>query len=237
MKTIRALLLILTLVAAVGWLCPSSAVADIVTMDLIVGQDSGWSVTYDNSVVDIAAGEVSLAGDYLVIEIWKNFLLPPNQVTGQFPPILIDFIQRLPDAATVGTIRIGTEKIVNATGVDWTDFHWEVLDHSNAWFDVAASTTFGIQPLPQFQSQHWTTRVLDPNAADALDVFDGLVADGTSYLPGRDGSELVIQTSLGGASPVSFTLKQYPTPEPATIALMGIGLAAVFARRSKPQQG
>jgi len=38
-------------------------------------------------------------------------------------------------------------------------------------------------------------------------------------------------------NPVSFTLKQHPNPEPATIALMGIGLAAVFARRGKPQQG
>ena len=74
-------------------------------------------------------------------------------------------------------------------------------------------------------------------AANALDVFGGLVADGTSYLPGSDGSEPVVRTGLVDVNPVSFALKQHPNPEPVTIALMGIGLAAVFARRSKPQQG
>ncbi|NIA21452.1 MAG: hypothetical protein GWP05_05675, partial [Anaerolineaceae bacterium] len=117
--------------------------------------------------------------------ISKDFTLPPNQATGQFPAILIDFVQRLPDAGTIGTIHISGESIANATGADWTGFHWGVMDHGNVWFDVAASTVFGIQPSPGFQSQHWTRRVLAPNAADALDVFAGLVTDGTSYLPGE----------------------------------------------------
>ena len=74
-------------------------------------------------------------------------------------------------------------------------------------------------------------------AANALDVFGGLVADGTSYLPGSDGSELVVRTGLVDANPVSSTLTQHPNSEPVTIALMGIGLGAVFVRRKKLRQG
>jgi len=98
---------------------------------------------------------------------------------------------------------------------------------------LVASTVFGIPPSPELQSQHWTTQVLASNAADTLSVFDGLVANGTSYLPISEGSELVTQTSPADPSLANFTFKQRSTPEPATIALMGFGLAAIFMRRQK----
>ena len=131
--------------------------------------DSGWSVTYNAEVVDIGVDAISLEDDFLLIEISKDFIYPPNPITGLFPAILLDFTQHLDDASTVSSVRIADESITNQTGAAWTDFHWEVMDHGNAWFDVAASGDFGIQPAPHFSTQQWWLIDGYTDRADALD--------------------------------------------------------------------
>ncbi|MBN2473514.1 MAG: PEP-CTERM sorting domain-containing protein [Pirellulales bacterium] len=220
-------------------LSPAAVRASIVTIDLAdpeSGLQSGWRATFNDDVVGINVLGVSLGAGELVIQVDKKFTLPPNPETGQFQTIIVDFTQWLPDAATVGTVRIESERIVNNTGADWTDYHWEVMDHGNAWFDIDASQGFGLGP--SFHSLFWWPRIVDPTRADALDVFNGLVPDGTGYLPGTTviDTDLVIRTNLDEEAPLSFTFKQYPTPEPATVALMGMGLMAIFVRRAKPRR-
>ncbi|MDK1030955.1 MAG: PEP-CTERM sorting domain-containing protein [Planctomycetia bacterium] len=213
-----------------------AAGAVIVTVPLVDGntqEDSGWSATYDDSYIDIFVDRVNGQDDFVLIQISKEFTIGPNPVTGQFPPLIMDMVQRLPDAQTVSTIRINDEIIRNRTGTDWTDFHWQLFDGGDVWFDVAASTTFGIQPLPHFQTQVWHTLPGDATKADGLTVLDGLVADGSSYFPGIEDGDLVMVVNLSGERPVSFTFKQFPTPEPTTIALMAIGSAVLALRRRR----
>jgi len=195
--------------------------------------DSGWSVTYNTEVVQITVDAVSFQDDYVLIEISKDFLYPPHPITGRFPALIIDFIQRLDDASTVSSVRIADESITNLTGAPWTNFHWAVMNHGNAWFDVTASGAYGIQPEPHFQTQYWWLLDGTTDRADGLALLDGLVVDGSSYYPGLDDSDLVIQVDLADQNPMSFTLKEYPTPEPGTMALLGIGLGIMAVARKR----
>jgi hypothetical protein len=240
----RLVLSVMAMCLAVGVLGPGARAA-VVTVPLAVpgGDDSGWDASYDDSIVAISVNSVDPGGS-VEITIEKDFLQPPNPVTGLFPPILIDFIQRLPDAQTAPTIYVLDESIHNGTGVHWTDFHWEVLNQGEAWFDADGSTDFGIEPpeftevkmVPPFLNQHWGTRPSDPNQVVILDVDGGLgIAPDGFFSPSPGSSMLVIQTDLEGTEALlSFTFKQFPTPEPTTLALMGVGAVGMaLARRRR----
>lgn len=228
MRYARCLTALLAVLAAVP-----AARGTLITVPLTgPGGDSGWNVTYDGAAVDVTVDLVRLSSGFVVLEIAKDFTLPPDPETGAFPSLDLVFTQRLSDAATTARIIVADESITNLTGRPWTDFHWAVLGE-DAWLDVPASGRFGVQPPPHFQAQAWTLLDGDPSRASALEVLDGLVAPRTGYFPGTDDSDLVIRADLSGSDPVQFTLKEYPTPEPATVCLMGLGALAILARRRR----
>jgi len=203
---IRVALVVLFLSAGVS-------MADVMTLPLIL--DSGWDATInDTENVGIVVDAVSTVEDYVVIEIIKTFR--------DFTPIVIDFQAR---ANAVGTIRISDETIVNLTGVDWTDYHWEIVDVQGGTATFADPGDFSVAP---FETKNLTL--------STLDAFGGgtVPGNGAVFAPGLNSGPLDIVTDPAGAGPVSFKLVQYPTPEPATMTVLALGgLIALRRRRRK----
>jgi len=238
MKGLTQTVVSVLLIAAVAALAlPQRAGADMVTVPLQdpnTGVGAGWNVTYDDDVMDFVVDAVNLCNNYVVLEVSKDFYLPPNPDTGEFPAITMLFTQTADDCSTVSRIMIAEEAISNLTGADWTDFHWLLAGSDEVWFDVAASGAFGIQPVPHFQTQLWSEVPGAPGEAYALSVVDGLVVSGSSYYPGVDNSDLVMMADVSEeADPMAFTLVEVPTPEPGTMALLGLGLGVLAVRRSR----
>jgi hypothetical protein len=214
----------LFLVLLVGSGIASAGVIVDLTKD---GEDSGWSaVLVDDMHNGVVVDSISPCG--VRIEIAKTFSLGPDD--GKFPPNLIEFYQRLDDASTVLTIQITSEAVTNDTGADWTDYHWEIVGEGAA-FDRAASESSG------FSFEPFTDSVWGPapdgwssDHAISLDVSGGSVADGETFFPGSTQGKLYVDVDLSGEEPVSFLLKQYPTPEPGTMALLGAGVLVLLAR-------
>lgn len=186
----------------------------------------GWSAFSTSPYINSISID-SITPDALVIEISKDFYDGPG-IGGVFPAVLIDFVQVGDDANTVTSIVIEDETVTNSTGVDWTDFHWQVLDSGQAWFNVSESSPFSVNP---FTNKTFTG--VSGNTATGLNADGGVVLDGTSFFPGGAAGDghLVIDVDLGNTNPVSFLFKQFPTPEPATLALLAMGGLAVIRRR------
>jgi hypothetical protein len=200
------------------------SLASVARADVIMNA-GGWVASTVN------VGEASIVVDaetseYIVIQISKDFTDPPDEF-GNFPGILIDFVQADPNA--VPRIIIADESITNFTGVEWTDYHWQILDGTDAWFNQSESAGWTVDP---FTNKTWTD-IIGVNMAQGLDADGGVVPDfGASFFPGGSvdpNDHLVIDINLTGTS--SFTFKQFPTPEPATLTLLALGGAALLRRR------
>lgn len=191
----------------------------------------GWRVSWPPPDGDIGIVVDELTREYIRIQISKDFTGPPDE-NGIFPPRLMDFLQIADDANTVPRIIIADEIITNQTRADWTDFHWQVLNKRDAWFNVPLSRNFDVSPFRQKKFSDPFDIFGDPNKATDLEAFDGLVRHGQTFFPGVREGDLVIDVDLRGSQdPLSFTFKQVPTPEPATLALLAMaGLLAIRRR-------
>jgi hypothetical protein len=201
--------------------------------DTIVLGGSGWTASWDPSLdpyVDIQVD--SYDGTELVIQKTAEFVQGPNAF-GLFPTIPIVFRQTGP--STLQSIVIADEIITNSTGTDWTDFHFDLLDSGDAVFNHGPQFFFTTSPFDNqaFNAASTSFNVdgfgLGPGGSDAL------IPDGSSWFPGDGASDgdLVIDVVGHAQAPFTvFTLKETPTPEPATLALVAIA-AAFLARRRR----
>lgn len=186
--------------------------------DITIPLGGGWQASVPNlSAVGINVDTVT--SQFVAIEISKDFTEP--SVNGIFPGLNIVFSQVDVDGATAPQIVILDESVTNQTGEDWTDYHMELLTAGDVSFNIASSLGFSMAP---FANRLFTLTTLDAD--------NGLVFNNSSFFPGAGPGELVIDADLSGG-PVTFSLLEYPTPEPATFALMLIGLGVISRRRSK----
>jgi len=187
----------------------------------------GWRANWLNGTISIRVDQVG--PDFAKIEVFKDFTEPP--VGGLFPPRIIDFVQIAPDPNTVKRIIILDETITNLTGVGWTDYHWSVIDDGEAWFNVPLSATFDVTPFKTKKFSDPRNVFNDPNKATDLNAFDGLVPHQDTFFPGLAAGDLVIDVNLAPQAPVSFTFKQFPTPEPSSLMLLSLGALVGWRRR------
>ena len=211
----------------------SLALTPIASADMMVdlvdinGIDSGWSVALaDNIHTGIAVDAVTV--DSVRIEVFKEFYHPP--VGGRFAANTIRFVQRLSDAKTVGTIEITDEIVINSTGVAWTDYHWEIEGSAAAFSSTdTAASGFDVSP---FTTMTWGTDLagwVTPHSV-TLDAEGGTVPAGSVFIPGLIAGRLYIDVDLSGDD-AKFSLNQYPTPEPGSLAVVAGGAGLLLVRR------
>lgn len=139
--------------------------------------------------------------------------------------------------------------VTNNSGVKWWDYHFELgfglgagfvtsnltdfLDFDAPDRDPKPTSTDFTQLLHESNTIDWSKGMINffPNpgsvsrqfllSIDVPDFSDEMPADAAIYDP------------AGAIVGYAFTLRQYPTPEPASMALAAVGLAALVALRAR----
>ena len=218
--------------------CASFAgAASIELVDQVTGENSGWAMSV---AVDSQGGEVMVPYVYgvtdnaVVIELDKVFDKPFEGAAA--PAITVEFTKTSANATQEIIIR--DEYVKNQSGSMWLDYHMHLVvgpSNPNAGFDpayvpygdqlenVSYSSNTGYNDLP-IQLNFVDTNGSGVSSSPGNNIFQ----------PGYAGGQVVIVTDPAMGVGQSVKLSEVPTiPEPATIALLGIGAALSLARKKR----
>jgi len=191
------------------------------------GDDSGWSVGISGTTTGFSVIDVDLGASEVVLTVEKDY--QGHTVDGgdiEFPVGLLTFVHEDGGGQAVSRIIIRSETVANNTGISWTAFRWSIFETGVAQFNRSASSGWVTSPLTV---QTWqNVDGGDSNLAGALLADGGVVPSGGIFSPSVD---LVIDTDIGDGA--SFTLKQHVMPEPAALAMFGLGAVVLAARRRR----
>ena len=153
-----------------------------------------------------------------------------NGIVGVNSPFRSNELEVLKEYTAIGPMDVqiqvdapGTyvvsEEIFNFTGIDWTDFHWEL---SEEFGDV---TFDGIGTIAPF------TNAVASSGLTVVDVDGGILPSGSDFAP-------VLILDVGNPNGGLFRIRQTPTtgdviPEPATLSLLALGGLALLRRKRK----
>jgi hypothetical protein len=181
---------------------------------------NGWSVTYEDS---------SAANHVIRITKFSNGSFEIDKVfSGSFTPITITFTRNTP-GSSANTLVIRDEYIQNKMGVTWTDYHISLESVGNL---VAFDTNQG---NPNALKYNKSIAAFNPGIFSgplAIDFYGGSLNSGSGFQisPGGIGPKMTIKID---PSCNTFTLSQVPTPEPATLIFLAVGLVGMNKLRSR----
>jgi hypothetical protein len=220
-------------------LCASLLLVGLAAMPAgagIVALGGGWQASWDSSLdpyVDI--NPLLVANNAIFIQKSAQFIQGP--VNGVVPSIPIVFQQVAP--SEIEFIVIDDEIITNSTGVDWVDFHIDLLDGGDAWFDPVRTAQSGGGGPIGFTIAPFTLAAF--TTSQRLDIWGGVVGAGQVWYPGDQATDGQLWIGVNSPPPTTgafrgqlFVLKETPTiPEPATVVLLALGgLLAANRRRA-----
>lgn len=225
MQALHSKTALIVCAAAGAFFAGISAVAAVV-----IPLGAGWeaAVPDDGPVVSIVPGAVGT--QFIFLSIMPTFSVTPPP-GGTFAPSNIVFRQIAGDAESAPYFYV-LESVHNATTAPWSAYQIDILAGGSAW----------LRPSISVQGNPLTTRTYvdefgfgDPSRMSGLRFSGGVVLPGQNFSMspiggGRTGGYQLIETDLSGDAPLEFTLRQFPTPEPAMIGL-GLGIAMLFVGR------
>lgn len=182
-------------------------------------------VTQVEPAASLALAEITVRdmGTHIELDLYKHFY--SSQMMGS--PLVLQVVLTQADAGKdIWLVNgAGGERVENATGVNWTDFHFVLANVAAGW----------PQPLPQFADARFVTGQVSSDVFGVPALMTNTQIDflGGPLVSGSFATFSGIRISHNGAVDGTFYLKEIPTPEPASLGLMLLGGLAMLRRRSR----